>query len=181
METVACCSWSFLGLRIFNNFLYDHRAIRGPLQDPKSAPFMLAVQRSVRDMKSASIPERRPQLVLDGHLYGCWRNYLINTFQAHTFFNHYSSRFHIQLSEIVSCSLILRDAFGIESPRTWERRWLEYHANSGGRGGRGGGYVRQYNQSRKAEMDDGRFNPGLTVSKVIANSTIHCKYQLLCI
>ena len=38
--------------------------------------------------------------------------------------------------------------------------WLEYHANSGGRGGRGGGYVRQYNQSRKAEMDDGRFNPG---------------------
>ena len=43
-------------------------------------------------------------------------------------------------------------------------RWLEYHANSGSRsmrGGRGGGYVSRYNQSRAAEMDDGSFNPGM--------------------
>lgn len=56
---------------------------------------------------------------------------------------------------------ILKSVRDMKSARIPE--WLEYHANSGSRsmrGGRGGGYVSRYNQSRQAEMDDGSFNPG---------------------
>ncbi len=64
MKTVACRWLSFLGFWILNDFLYDHRATTGPCV----CLFMFGVQRSVRDMKSANIPELQPQLVIESRI-----------------------------------------------------------------------------------------------------------------
>ena len=84
METVACCSWSFLGLRIFNNFLYDHRAMPGHYRTRKVHLSCWVFKGLWGTWSRQAFPSCGLSLCWTDIFFGCWRNYLINTFQAHS-------------------------------------------------------------------------------------------------
>ena len=139
----------------------------------------MSLGRSVRDMKSARIPELLPQScegvrqvpISSGVTIQKKRSYAMNLCQFYVCMIIY---IYIHLKWIWYSLFDI-----VYAQAALKRRWLEYHANSGGRsmrGGRGGGYVSRYNQSRQAEMDNGSFNPGMENH---GSLILRCFYKLV--